>query len=229
MGWNSKDYLMHHGIKGQRWGIRRFQNKDGTLTAAGRKRRQTLDLATKYAEQKASSSRQNASDFDNDPKEYKSKYMTKGGEERWIKDMYGSVKNLKDIEEPDDPIKFAKQQIKSDYQDSVKYSKMMTDSYRDEAAKWDKLADKFRNTKVSDISRKDYKEAQKYADKVLKKSKLKTAAKISLGAAATYVYVDHLLGGPLSQKIQKTAYSVQSNKSRHDDPFKGYKIEKKVR
>ena len=31
--------LYHHGIKGQRWGIRRFQNKDGTLTPAGQKRR----------------------------------------------------------------------------------------------------------------------------------------------------------------------------------------------
>lgn len=30
--------LQHHGIKGMRWGIRRFQNKDGTLTPAGRKR-----------------------------------------------------------------------------------------------------------------------------------------------------------------------------------------------
>lgn len=30
--------LYHHGIKGQRWGIRRFQNEDGTLTEAGKKR-----------------------------------------------------------------------------------------------------------------------------------------------------------------------------------------------
>ena len=30
--------LYHHGIKGQRWGVRRFQNKNGTLTRAGRKR-----------------------------------------------------------------------------------------------------------------------------------------------------------------------------------------------
>lgn len=34
----SNHYLYHHGIKGQRWGVRRFQNKDGTLTAAGRRR-----------------------------------------------------------------------------------------------------------------------------------------------------------------------------------------------
>ena len=30
--------LYHHGIKGQRWGVRRFQNKDGSLTPAGKKR-----------------------------------------------------------------------------------------------------------------------------------------------------------------------------------------------
>lgn len=29
---------MHHGIKGQKWGVRRFQNKDGSLTPAGKKR-----------------------------------------------------------------------------------------------------------------------------------------------------------------------------------------------
>jgi DNA-nicking Smr family endonuclease len=30
--------LQHHGIKGQKWGVRRYQNKDGSLTSAGKKR-----------------------------------------------------------------------------------------------------------------------------------------------------------------------------------------------
>lgn len=32
------DYFSHHGILGQKWGIRRFQNKDGSLTSAGKAR-----------------------------------------------------------------------------------------------------------------------------------------------------------------------------------------------
>lgn len=34
----SEDYLCHHGIKGQKWGVRRFQNADGTLTPEGKNR-----------------------------------------------------------------------------------------------------------------------------------------------------------------------------------------------
>lgn len=37
------NYLSHHGIKGMKWGIRRFQNKDGSLTPAGKKRQARLN------------------------------------------------------------------------------------------------------------------------------------------------------------------------------------------
>lgn len=30
--------LYHHGIKGMKWGVRRYQNEDGSLTAEGRLR-----------------------------------------------------------------------------------------------------------------------------------------------------------------------------------------------
>lgn len=43
MGRYYDDELYHHGIKGQRWGIRRFQNKDGSYTSAGKSHRKTSD------------------------------------------------------------------------------------------------------------------------------------------------------------------------------------------
>ncbi len=46
--------LRHHGIKGQKWGVRRFQNKDGTLTELGKKRiaKEAAKDAKEYASAK---------------------------------------------------------------------------------------------------------------------------------------------------------------------------------
>ena len=52
MNFNEQSFLCHYGILGMKWGIRRYQNKDGSLTAAGKAHYatgKTRDLAKTHA------------------------------------------------------------------------------------------------------------------------------------------------------------------------------------
>ena len=42
--------IAHHGVKGQRWGVRRYQNEDGSLTNRGKQKKEKKELTP---EQKA--------------------------------------------------------------------------------------------------------------------------------------------------------------------------------
>lgn len=45
-------YLAHHGIKGQKWGERKYQYKDGSLTPEGRRRYGVLGSTKAYIQQR---------------------------------------------------------------------------------------------------------------------------------------------------------------------------------
>lgn len=59
-----EEMLEHHGIKGQKWGVRRFQNKDGTRTALGKKREATPDEKEKKTRKADVKKRRTMSDAD---------------------------------------------------------------------------------------------------------------------------------------------------------------------
>lgn len=78
--YTKSDELYHHGIKGQKWGVRRFQNEDGSLTDAGRKRygKEVYKIIKKHGVSginvgKELSNSRIAKDIINDPEYVKSK------------------------------------------------------------------------------------------------------------------------------------------------------------
>lgn len=46
----------HSGVKGQKWGVRRYQNPDGSLTAEGKKRYRNDSIKRRNLEEKATMS-----------------------------------------------------------------------------------------------------------------------------------------------------------------------------
>lgn len=53
------EYLMHYGVKGMRWGVRRYENEDGSLTELGKKKKQLDSAKRQYKKRHTRSSEAN--------------------------------------------------------------------------------------------------------------------------------------------------------------------------
>ena len=82
------EVLEHHGILGQKWGVRRYQNYDGTLTAAGRKRlnRKFARSYNKAADVMDKSIQRINAKYDNEDLGAEAGYYTKKGQ-KYIKEL----------------------------------------------------------------------------------------------------------------------------------------------
>ena len=101
---NVNNYLMHYGINGQKWGIRRFENEDGTLTPAGKKRYEKVKAAfakrvqkegkKDYALDRGKFDKQYARDSSGRKMSYRTRYATEKMMKVASKDKYKEYRNL---------------------------------------------------------------------------------------------------------------------------------------
>ena len=163
--------LYHHGVKGQRWGIRRYQNKDGSLTAYGKKR-YAKELAKLEAEKKR-------------VRQYEqtAKKMSK------LDDMRKDLDERKKALKPDDTPEPVKQQKVQSVPQKRKLSELSNEEIQ---AKIDRmnLENKYKElaqARIDAVSKKEVSKGRKFAEEVLTNAGKNIATQTAAWALGTGV------------------------------------------
>lgn len=129
------DSLAHHGIKGMKWGVRRYQNKDGSLTPRGRKRYSERQSASDFYRRSAAKNREYAAASDKVVEDLKTPGKTR---DRVVKKMFGNDIYDKNFD------------LDQNISDLSRILSSDSESYRKAASKYDRMADRLSKADLSD-------------------------------------------------------------------------------
>ena len=149
-----EDYLSHHGILGQKWGVRRYQNPDGSLTEAGKKR-YVSDVVKQTSNKKAV-----LSEF-----ERRKAYKT----EKRISEGINRAQKAKELKSISDEARKLQKEYDAAYSEWIKTNKKHA-AYSDESyARFNKENPKIskKQDQIFDLAKKYKTESKKYFDNLL--------------------------------------------------------------
>ena len=132
---DDEDSLAHHGIKGMKWGVRRYQNKDGSLTAKGRKRYSERQATSDFYRRAAVKNRQYAAESDKAVEDLKTPGKTR---DKLVKKMFGNDVYDKNFD------------LDQNVSDLSRILSSDSASYKKAAAKYDRMADRLSKADLSD-------------------------------------------------------------------------------
>lgn len=152
----SENELMHYGVPGMRWGVRRFQNEDGTLTAAGKNKEYKKSLRTdkkirRDLESKAYDSARFANVYSKKSKSYSKKY-----EKAVLKDPTKSSSKTQRIENTKRLLDSNAKSWNDYNSQNVKILKKQVDS----------MISKYGDTKIKDVDVKTKKNGIEYVKSI---------------------------------------------------------------
>lgn len=182
--------LYHHGIKGMKWGVRRFQNPDGTLTAAGQKRYGVVRQAGEYAKSASDLSYKLARDVKESSDRSIKRYGGENGWEVYAKDAYGTSSG-KDFGVSQKEFEKA---MKKELEDLMLQAKVFDSaaikSYEETGKEFLEKSNKWLNSPIDSLSKKDITEAKAFMQEV--QIALGEAVKVGL-QTGEYVLEDNVL------------------------------------
>lgn len=159
--------LYHHGVKGMKWGIRRYQNKDGSLTPAGKKRQKILDDAVNLAssgKKYAYSEYERFTKLAEKSEAGRGKTVSRKEIDKWLKDEFGDKADdlayVMDQLETDDIDEYVTYELRggnaAHYRKQARIAKAESEIYS-------RLEKKYSSMYVSELDKRAIKQAKDFA------------------------------------------------------------------
>lgn len=164
----SDEVLYHYGIKGMKWGVRRYQNADGSLTNKGKKRYEVLSSAADKAKKMSDMARKDSELYRKKASQAKTEKLSDSQYRKAMNDLFGNYsKDKKYIESEAKSMgyKDSRQMAKEHLgigKEGYEVYKAFANRAKKAADFYQGLSDSYKNADINSLNKKQIKKAEKF-------------------------------------------------------------------